>query len=116
MLAQILGVGLDDWVRLLGGIATIVAVVYSRLAARNSRAAQQAIGASAKPVPWWRIRKRRRQVRLGQEPKDALASLTLEQKVDMLKDNLERQWIIDALKRQETEARLDRIDPPTRRH
>lgn len=105
-----------ELLRILEGFVNIVAAVLTGAALRNIFEVKKMIGGLTKPG---RLKRLVRRVRHIPEPVvklDAFQSLTLPQKVDMLKDNIETVSLRQGVDSQDIRTRLDRVDPPTRRH
>lgn len=108
-----------DLLRLLEGVVTIVAAVLSGSAARNAREAKNLIGGPIERTLGQVLRgffrrgpahERLRPVKVLDKP------LTVEQKIDALQVLTEKLWLRQGLETKTITERLDRVDPPTRRH
>jgi hypothetical protein len=110
-----------ELLRIADSVLNIVAAIISGVALRNISQVKKAVGgAIGRP-----LRQtlgdllHRKKHATSAEPDlklDAFQSLTLAQKVDMLKDNQEILWLRQGVESESVKGRLDRVDPPTRKH
>lgn len=101
-----------------GAIVNIVAAILTGAALRNISQVRKMVGGIVKPGLLKRLfgrRKHEADAPVDAKP-DAFQSLTLAEKVDMLKNNQELLWVRQGIDSADTTARLDRVDPPNRRH
>jgi hypothetical protein len=108
----------QEVLRILEGAVNIVAAILTGAALRNISQVKKMIGGIVKPGLVRRLFRRARHSTPAEPDAkpDAFQSLTLVQKVDMLKDNIETVSLRQGVDSKDVHERLDRVDPPTRRH
>lgn len=108
-----------DIIRLIEGVVGIVAAVLSGAALRNVLGLKKMIGTPIERTLGQVIRGLfRRGPKHGRStPATVLDKpLTVEQQIEGLKELTERLWVQQGLAVKHIEQRLDRVDPPTRKH
>lgn len=108
-----------ETLRLLEGVVGVVAAILSGAALRNISQVRKVLGGPIRRTLRQVLRETfRRGPRHGEGSSASVLDepLTLEQKVDSLQRLTERLWVQQGLDARHIDERLDRVDPPTRRH